>query len=101
VNEAQLSVLVTVGGAAVAVAIIVQIIVSAAQWTAATKDRFGPMLACITGVVVVEVASVGLGVGTRQDIVQGLFTGLFAGASAMGIHDLISGSAKAVSGPSA
>lgn len=90
-DEAQLSVLMTVAGAAVAVAIITEIIIRAAAMTSEMKDRFGPLMAVVIGILVVEVAAVGLGIGTRQDIVQGLFSGIFAGASAMGIHDVITG----------
>ena len=82
--------LVTVAGAASLVAVIIQLYFNMARPAPATQDRFGPILAVILGIIVVEVATftVVTGVG-KADIVQGAINGLFAGLASMGLHNVI------------
>ena len=82
--------LTTVAGAAILTAVLLQFIVlPVLKLAPATQDRFGPLIAIIIGIVVVELATVTVVTGpTRQDIGQGLLNGLFAGLSAIGIHSV-------------
>ena len=86
---AQLSDLLTVGGLTVVVAIVVEVIKRAAAMTDAAIERFGPLMAVVVGVIV----GGGVALYQAQDVAQAVLVGLLAGASAMGLSDLI-GSAK-------
>ena len=89
--------LLTVAGAAVAVALIVQLLLNTLQLAPATQDRFGPLIAVIVGVLIVEAATFTVGVGTTgTDIFQGAINGVFAGLASMGIHNIWT---KTVIGP--
>ena len=81
-EELTLQSCLTVAGAAVVVAIIVQLV---KQWVA---ERFVPLLAVAVGVGLVLGASAILGNTTAEQLGNGALTGLLAGASAIGIYDL-------------
>ena len=76
----------TVAGAAILVALIVEVVKRAGQFPPATVDRFGPLFACLMGVAIVVAATLGSGTG---DIGQAALTGLLGGASAMGLSDAV------------
>lgn len=82
----------TLGGASILLSIIMGALISAIGWTkpenAATKDRFGPLLALAVGVVVIGAFAIAQG----ADPLVAILTGLLAGNGAMGVHD-ITGSA--------
>ena len=75
--------LLTIGGAAVLVSLLVEVIKRTWQWTDAVVDRFAPIVSLGIGIVVVVVATL----STGGDILQGLLTGLFAGFTACGLYD--------------
>ncbi len=81
--------LATVAGDAAVTAIIVQLVLNALQLPQATMDRVGPVLAVGVGILVALVATLSLGIATPDGIIQAVLTGLAAGTSAMGIHNLI------------
>ncbi len=74
----------TVAGAAVLVALVVEIVKRAGAWSPATVDRFGPAFAAVLGIAVVIAATLA---GGGHDLVQAALTGLLGGASAMGLSD--------------
>lgn len=80
----------TVAGCAAVTAIIVEVIIRAAG-AGFSVDRFGPLLALGIGILVAVLATAALGIGTSQTFGQAVLTGLLAGASAMGLHDIASG----------
>jgi len=88
--DPTLSLVTTVAGAAMVTAIIVEVIVRAAG-NSFSVDRFGPLLAILVGIAVTVFATATLGIGTSLTYGQAVLTGLIAGASAMGIHDVGSG----------
>ena len=75
--------LLTVTGAAAFVVAILQVFWHTVG-SAIDKDRFGPLIAIATGIVVVVIASL----VTGADAAQGVLTGISAGLAAMGLHDL-------------
>jgi uncharacterized membrane protein len=75
--------LLTIGGAAVLVSLIVEVIKRTWQWTDETVDRFAPIVSIALGVVVVTVATLSQG----GDILQGGLTGILAGCMACGLYD--------------
>lgn len=85
-----LEMLTTVAGAALLTAVLMQYVVLALlNPTPPARDRFGPLLAILTGIVVVELATFTVVTGaTRLDFGQGLVNGIFAGLAAMGLHDV-------------
>ena len=76
----------TVTGAAILVALVVEIVKRAGAWSPATVDRFGPAFAAALGIVVVIAATVA---GGGHDFAQAALTGLLGGASAMGLSDVV------------
>lgn len=80
----------TLAGASIVCSLVMGALVSALGWTspanAAIKDRFGPLLALAVGVVVVG----GFGILQGADLVSALLTGLLAGSTSMGVHDVVS-----------
>ena len=77
----------TVAGASVIVTILMSAILAAWKPTPELRDRVGPILAIVVGVVVV----VGYAAWTGADVQQALLTGLVVGSASMGIHDLVNG----------
>ena len=75
----------TLAGAAVVVSGLVEIIIRALAWDEAIQGRFGPLLAVIVGVIVVEAAALASG----ADLAQAALTGGLAGFTAMGVHGLV------------
>ena len=76
----------TIGGASVVISILVGVIIAAWKPTPEQKDRFGPLLALATGLVVV------LAFGALQgnaDYASLLLTGILAGGGSMGVHDTV------------
>ena len=80
--------LTTVGGVAIAVALLSELIWRTTAAPDATVERFGPIIAFGLGIVLAVGAGLVLGAG-RADIVQFGINGAFAGLSAMGVHDLV------------
>jgi hypothetical protein len=76
----------TLGGASVVVSILVGVIIAAWKPTPEQKDRFGPFLALIVGVVVVVVFGALQG---SADYASLLLTGILSGGGAMGVHDTV------------
>lgn len=76
-----------VGTAALIVSLICEVIIRALAWDSATQGRFGPLLAVGVGILAVGGAALSL----HGDIAQAVLTGLLAGATAMNLHDLGSG----------
>lgn len=76
--------LLTLGGAAIVVSILVEITKRALGWSGPTVDRFGPLLAVVLGTLVVGLA----GALQGADPLASTLTGLLAGASAVGLYDL-------------
>lgn len=72
----------TLAGATIVVTILTEITKRAAKMDDEAIGRFGPLLACVYGVVIVVAASLSQGV----DPVAGALTGLLAGAGASGIY---------------
>jgi hypothetical protein len=85
-----LQALTTVAGATIVVAAVMQVLLGVLKLAPDTQDRFGPVLAILVGIVVVEaaVATVVTGAG-KADYFQGLITGLFAGLAAIGVHSVV------------
>ena len=90
-DPVTLETLLTVGGAATLTTILTAVILGAAALAPAARDRFGPLIAIVIGVVVTEVATFALGLGSRQDVAQAGLTGVLAGASSMGLYDTLKG----------
>jgi len=88
--------LTTVAGAAILVSVLLQFaVLPVLNLSPATRDRFGPLIAIVVGVIVVEIATLTVVTGaTRQDVGQGLLNGIFAGLAAIGIHDVTSKSLR-------
>jgi len=76
--------LLTLGGAAIVVAIVVEVLKRALGWSGATVDRFGPLLAVVVGTLIVGLA----GALQGADPLASTLTGLLAGASAVGLYDV-------------
>lgn len=77
--------LVTVGGISTVVTIVTEIVLRAANPSAATKDRFGPLLALTLGVAFGVVGAISQGV----DPLTGILLGIVSGGGGMGIHDTV------------
>lgn len=77
--------LLTVAGATVVVSIVVGVILRALNLSPESKDRFGPLIAIIVGVVIVGAVAL----YTGADIAQALITGLLAGSASMGLYDTV------------
>lgn len=75
--------LLTLGGAAIIVTIVVEVIKRALAMSEAAITRFGPLLAVVVGIVTAGLAAVSL---PGSDISSAILTGLLAGASASGIY---------------
>lgn len=85
-----LEALTTVAGASLLVSVLVQyVVLPIANLTEGARDRFGPFIAIVTGIAVVEIATFTvLASVARQDVVQGAVTGIFAGLAAIGLHSV-------------
>ncbi len=70
------------------VVILGQVILTTGNSTADASNRWGPILAVVLGVVVAEVGIVAGGSPTPALLSTGLLTGLAAGLSAMGVHNV-------------
>lgn len=79
--------LTTVAGIASATALLDEVLWRTLAASEAAKDRFGPIAALTTGVVVAVLASLVLGIG-GPDLAQGVVNGAVGGLAAIGIHDL-------------
>ena len=83
-TDMTLAALLTVGSLAIVVSIACEVIIGALAWDAPTQGRFGPLLACVLGMVIAVVAAF----ATGTDLAQAVLTGFVAGAAAMGVHGL-------------
>jgi hypothetical protein len=89
--------LVTIAGLTPVVVLINYALLRAANAGTAARDRFGPILSIVVGIVVAEGATAGLGLIARQDVANAALIGLLSGGNAMGLYDLI----KSATAPSA
>lgn len=82
--------LLTVAGATAFTVIIMSVLLPVLKLDPDVQDRFGPLLAIIVGIAVVEIATFTIvtGVG-KQDVVQGAVTGIVAGLAAIGTHSVV------------
>jgi len=81
--------LTTVAGAALLTGVLVQYIaLPLLNLSPETRDRLGPIVAIVVGIIVVEVATFTVLTPTRVDVVQGAVNGIFAGLAAIGIHSV-------------
>lgn len=89
--------LTTVAGLAGVTFVVVEIVLRAWAPSAATKDRFGPLLAVLIAVALGEIATAVLQISgdglAPIELLQAFITGLVAGSSSMGIHDLVDSAA--------
>lgn len=85
--------LLTVGGLGLVVTIITEIIWKAANVASDVKERIGPLVSVVVGCILAVLASFTLGLTGGQDIGTALLTGVFAGATGIGIHDAVSSAA--------
>jgi hypothetical protein len=76
--------LLSLAGAAIVVAIIVELLKRTLAWSPEFTARFAPLAACVTGTVLSVLAAVWL----SRDPVQAALTGFLAGALAGGLYDL-------------
>lgn len=81
----------TVSGVGFFITIITEVILRAANPSGPAKDRFGPLLALIVGVVLAVAGAI----ATATDPLVGVLTGLVAAGVAMGIHDFATGTVAA------
>lgn len=88
--DPTLALLLTVAGASTVTTALVEVFVRALG-PGFNTDRFGPLLALVVGVTVTVVATAALGFTAVPNLAQAVLTGIFAGASAMGIHDTVTG----------
>jgi hypothetical protein len=79
--------LLTLGGVAIVVTILTEVIKRALAMSDEAVARFGPLLSVVLGV------AIGLGAAFYQaaDLLSGVLTGLLAGASASGIYSYAKG----------
>jgi hypothetical protein len=87
VDGLTLAQLVTVAGVASATALVDEVLWRTAAASDAIKDRFGPIVALTTGVIVAILAALTLGFG-GQDLAQAVINGAVGGLAAIGVHDL-------------
>ena len=76
----------TIGGLSIIVTVVVEIILRAWSPSAATKDRFGPLLALAVGVAFAVIGSIANG---TPDPLTGVLLGVICAGTGMGIHDTI------------
>ena len=83
--------LATVSGNAAITFLVGQVLWRTAAANPATQDRFGPIVAVGTGIVLALAAAVVdlTPALQRADLVQAGLVGLVSGCSAIGIHDLV------------
>ena len=84
-GDMTVAMLLTVASAAVVVSIMVEVIIGALAWDSAIQGRFAPLLAVILGMIVCTIAAA----VTGADLAQGVLTGILAGATAMGLHGVV------------
>lgn len=82
--------LTTVAGAAILITVILQVLFRTLTLDPAVQDRFGPVIAIVIGIIVVELATATVISGSGDgDFFQGLINGIFAGLSAVGFHGFV------------
>ena len=90
-DNPTLAALLTTAGLAPVVAIIEEALLTAAGPSPEARDRFGPLLALVLGVVIAEVVTVALGLGTKADVAQAALIGILGGSGGIAAHDVVSG----------
>lgn len=80
----------TVAGLSFIVTIVTEIILRAAQPSAAAKDRYGPFLALAIAAVLAIVAAVTQG----GDLLGAVLLAIVTAGTGMGIHDTVSATTK-------
>lgn len=94
-DDLTIAAVTTLAGAAILVSIVVEVVIRTLAWDSATQGRFGPLLAILLGVVAVTSASAVSG----ADLAQGVLTGIMAGATAMGVHGLVTSTRQGTTFP--
>lgn len=89
ITAAQLT---TVGGIAIVVTLIDQLIWTTTGATDAIKARFGPIVGVVTGIVIGVIAGIVLS-QTAQDLFQSGLNGLLGGFAALGLYDTVTSKA--------
>lgn len=84
--------LTTVGGIGIVAALIDQVIWTTAAAAPATKERFGPIVAIVTGVILGVAAGFVLQ-QTAQDLAQSALNGVLGGLTAIGLYDTVTSKA--------
>ena len=74
--------LLTLGGAAIIVTIVVEVVKRTLAMTEAQITRFGPLLAIVIGIA----ATVGASIAQNAPLDAAILTGLLAGATASGVY---------------
>ncbi len=74
--------LLTLGGAAIIVTIVVEVVKRTLAMTEAQVTRFGPLLAIVIGIA----ATVGASIAQNAPLDAAILTGLLAGATASGVY---------------
>lgn len=94
----------TVAGNAAVTLIIVQVVLGALKPSDEQRDRFGPVLALISGIVlalgaeiVISTTEVG-GAVTAEGIYNAVLIGIVAGWTSMGIHDTANAASSQITG---
>lgn len=90
-DDPTIAQLATVSGNAAITFLIGQVLWRTLSAAPATQDRFGPIVAVGTGIVLALAASVVdlTPALQRSDVLQSALVGLVSGTSAIGIHDLV------------
>ena len=84
--------LTTVGGIGIVTSLLNQLIWTTSGASGPTKERFGPVVAVITGVAVGIVAGLVLA-QTSQDLAQSAINGFLGGLTAIGLYDVVTSKA--------
>ena len=85
----QLSDLLGMGGLALVIALIVELVKRTGDLPDATVKRFGGLFAVVTGIVLLLLAAWVLdAIGTKQDVAQAVLTGFLSGIVAAWGYDL-------------
>lgn len=79
--------LMTVGGIAVVVTILTQVILNAANLSDLDSNRWGPLLALTLGILIgIGAEAILVAPATAVNLGQGALTGLYGGGSAIALH---------------
>lgn len=85
-EEPTVGMLATVAGISLIVTIVTEIILRAWSPTVAMKDRFGPLLALLVGILFAVAGSL---VNGSPDLVTAVVLGVVSAGTGMGVHDTV------------